>query len=38
MGGAENSADTFFRVGPKKLRFGEVLALAGDYYAHLDAP
>lgn len=28
--------DTFLKVGKKKLTFGEILALAGDYYAHLD--
>jgi hypothetical protein len=28
--------DLFLRVGDKKLTFGEILALAGDYYAHLD--
>lgn len=28
--------DMFLKVGKKKLTFGEILALAGDYYAHLD--
>jgi hypothetical protein len=30
------SADTRLAVGPSALRFGEIVALAGDFYAHLD--
>lgn len=29
--------ETFLLVGGKKLTFGEIVALAGDYYAHFDA-
>lgn len=29
--------ETFLPVGKKNLTFGEIIALAGDYYAHLDA-
>lgn len=29
--------DTFLRVAGKKLTFGEIVALGGDYYAHLDS-
>ena len=29
---------TLFSVGKMQLTFGEIIALAGDYYAHLDQP
>jgi hypothetical protein len=31
------NAATLFDVGGKKLAFGQIIALAGDYYAYLDA-
>lgn len=30
------SYETYFSVGGKPLTFGQIIALAGDYYAHLD--